>query len=225
MNNFLEIKRNSQDISKYTIYGERHSGTKLLQKIITSSTTLNINWNYGYKHWFGFTDKGLILDAQDTLFFGIVRNPYDWLLSFYKEPHHVPINNRVPIGNFLFNEWYSVQDYVFNNTEILQDRNFISGHRYKNIFDLRSHKIYYIRQVLPILCRNLVLLRYEDLVSNTVEIISGIKALLNHSQRKQKNSYYIKSNKTYECSSLIKNMIDYHIDWDIEHTVGYHRIN
>lgn len=223
MTNFINLKRNTSIINRYTIYGERHSGTKLLQKIISSNTTLSLTWDYGYKHWFGFTDKQSILSAQDTLFIGIVRSPYDWLLSFYKEPHHVPIQNRLPIGNFLFNEWYSVQDYVFDNTEILQDRNFISGTRYKNIFDLRSHKLYYIRQMLPLLCSNFVILRYEDLISNTIEIISGIKALLNHYQRKPINSYYLKPNKVYECSLLIKDMINHHIDWDVENTVGYYR--
>lgn len=225
MNDFILTKRNHYYLNRYTIYGERHSGTKLLQKIINANTTLKSTWDFGYKHFFGFTDPSLIIQENNTLFVCIVRNPYDWLLAFYKEPHHVPSHNRIPIGNFLFNEWYSVEDYEFDKTEIVLDRNFRSGHKYKNIFALRRHKIYYMRQVLPMLCNNLILLKYENLISNPIGIISSIKALLDDTQRKRTNNFYIKPQNKYECKPIVKSMIDYHIDWDIEHTIGYARLD
>lgn len=38
-------------INQYTIYGERHSGTKLLQQLIDTYCHINLTWQYGWKHF------------------------------------------------------------------------------------------------------------------------------------------------------------------------------
>ena len=43
-------------ITKVTIYGERCSGTTYLENIITKNFNVEITWDYGWKHFFGFND-------------------------------------------------------------------------------------------------------------------------------------------------------------------------
>lgn len=219
MNNFIYVKQSNRIINKYTIYGERHSGTKLIQKIFAANTHLELTWEYGWKHWIGFCDKQTIINANDTLFVCLVRNPYDWILSFFREPHHVPKENRESINNFLTKQWYSVYDAIFDTTEILDDRNFLTNKRYSNIFDMRKHKIYYMRQLLPQICSNMILLSYETLTTNTESVIMDIWDYLN--TKNQNPSYYIKAPKNYSHSTDIHNQINNSIEWDYEKTVGY----
>ena len=56
-------------ITKYTIYGERCSGTNYLEDIISKNFNVEITWRYGWKHFFGhnITDKTNNLDLQETL--------------------------------------------------------------------------------------------------------------------------------------------------------------
>ena len=75
-------------VKKYTIYGERCSGTNYLENIIN----VNITWDYGWKHFFGFQDDKL-KKSDDTLFICIVRNLPDWINSFYREKYHLPLND------------------------------------------------------------------------------------------------------------------------------------
>ena len=60
-------------INKYTIYGERNSGTSYLEQLMYknfNSSNIFIN----HKHFFGHKD---LSNTDDTLFIAIVRNPYD----------------------------------------------------------------------------------------------------------------------------------------------------
>ena len=43
-------------LKKYTIYGERCSGTNYLENIININFDVKITWEYGWKHFFGFED-------------------------------------------------------------------------------------------------------------------------------------------------------------------------
>ena len=75
-------------IQNYTIYGERCSGTNYLERIMGLNFDINITWNYGWKHFFGFQDNKLE-NSDDTLFICIVRNLPDWINSLYRTPHHL----------------------------------------------------------------------------------------------------------------------------------------
>jgi hypothetical protein len=130
------------NLTNFTIYGERHCGTKLLQDLIIRNFKMPITWDYGFKHWFGFCDKSVLEKADNTLFIGIVRSPYDWIMAMKKTPYHLKISKQQPIQDLLFKEWCSFDDD--NNQEIIHDRNYITGNRYKNIFEMRSCKLNYL---------------------------------------------------------------------------------
>lgn len=164
-------------IKKYTIYGERCSGTNYLENLIDINFNAEITWKYGWKHFFGFNDDKL-KDSDDTLFICIVRDIKPWLNSLYRDKHHLPEHLKNKIDNFLNEEFYSISYANFDSDghplEIMQDRNIYTGERYKNIFELRHTKLKYMIDDLPNKVKNYVFIRYEDLINNfatTMEII------------------------------------------------------
>ena len=72
-------------INKYTIYGERNSGTNYLKQLMDKNFDVCFN-EINHKHFFWHND---LSNTDDILFIAIVRNPYDWLNSMYKTPYHI----------------------------------------------------------------------------------------------------------------------------------------
>tara|TARA_B100000886_G_scaffold339800_1_gene306425 strand:+ start:5772 stop:9152 length:3381 start_codon:yes stop_codon:yes gene_type:complete len=180
-NNWKKKKINT--IKKYTIYGERCTGTNYLENIINMNFDVNITWEYGWKHFFGFQDDKL-KNSDNTLFICIVRNLPDWINSFYREMHHLPLrykNNmseEEKIDEFLNKEFWSFFDNNGNrdiSKEIMEDRNMYTGERYKNIFELRNTKIKWMIEDLPNKVKNYIFIRYEDLENNFEKILLEIK--------------------------------------------------
>jgi hypothetical protein len=217
----LIYKRNMScpSIVQYTIFGERHSGTNFLQNILSEYfTDISITWEYGWKHWFGFTKHEKIIRSPRTLFIGIVRNPYNWICAMDKEPYHMPIQKNM--RSLLLKQWISTDS---NNKEILFDRNYYTGKAYKNIFELRRYKIHYLRQILYNICDNYVLLRYEDLLDNLSLNIQSIAEIFSINKVDILSNIVVNKKQDYEISDNNKNIIDTNIDWTIENTIGYYK--
>lgn len=157
---------------KFTIYGERCSGTNYLQNLIELNFDAEVTWVYEWKHFFGFHN---LEDANDTLFICIARDLYSWLNSFYRLPHHWSHNHEVlndRIDLFLNKEFYSINE---NGEEIMTDRHIYTKERYKNVFELRHTKLKYLLEDLPNKVENYIFIKYEDLIDdfeNTMEKIS-----------------------------------------------------
>ena len=170
-------------LKKYTIYGERCSGTNYLENIININFYVKITWEYGWKHFFGFQDDKL-KNSDDTLFICIVRNLPDWINSFYREMHHLPLqykNNmseEEKLEEFLNKEFWSFNDNNMNRDtkkELMHDRNIYTGERYKNIFELRHTKIKWMLEDLPNKVKNCIFIRYEDLINDFDKTLLKIK--------------------------------------------------
>ena len=170
-------------LKKYTIYGERCSGTNYLENIININFDVNLSWEYGWKHFFGFQDDKL-KNSDNTLFICIVRNLPDWINSFYREKHHLPLRYKTnmseeeKIDEFLNKEFWSFNDNNNNrdtSKEIMEDRNIYTGERYKNIFELRHTKIKWMLEDLQIKIKNCIFIKYEDLINNFEETLFKIK--------------------------------------------------
>lgn len=164
-------------IKKFVIYGERCSGTNFLENIIKTNFGLELSTEYSWKHFFGFDkfDK----PNEDTLFIGIVRNPIYWLNSFSKELHHVPKENRT-LKNFLVNEFYSVDD---KNKIIIKDINYVTKKKYKNVFELRKMKNFYLINIMKHKAKNYILINYESLLFNYDYTLDFIKDKFNLSKK------------------------------------------
>lgn len=174
----------TQPIKKFAILGERCSGTNFLEECISHNFQINYTSEYGNKHFFCYNDYNNT--SNDTLFIGIIRNPIYWLNSFSKELYHIPEINRKSLNNFLFNEFYSVKDefenknvtlptniFMLNNKYYTKqydintnDLNYLTGKKYKNIFELRKVKNYFLINVIPNKVKNYILINYEDLLFN-----------------------------------------------------------
>ena len=211
-------------INKYTIFGERCSGTNYLFDILNINFDAEITWDYGWKHFFGFQDEEL-QDSDNTLFICIVRNPVDWINSFYREMHHLhlkyktTLSEEAKLDEFLNKEFWSINDDDGNNdiaNEKMEDRNIYTGERYKNIFELRHTKIKWLLTDLPNKVKNYVFIRYEDLkydFTNTVLQIKNkglkfkehITSPINTNRYKNTPEIFVEKTNTIESSVIMNN--------------------
>jgi hypothetical protein len=219
-------------INRYFIFGERHSGTKCLNKNIVSVFGLKLNQDFGHKHFFGFHNPHDLIKNQDTLFLGIVRDPYQWIAAMNKEPHHVPSCLK-PLFDHLEDEWYSIDQYynlhdkrsyrMDRTKEILDDRSFVNGDRYGNIFELRISKLNYLVNILPNLVKNYILISYESLTLNRDLYLSIVENTFNITRKTNATLPPIHKPKIREIPQGIKNLISCNLNWTIENQIGYNR--
>lgn len=246
-------------IKNLKIYGERCSGTNLLQGMCVGSSELQndrkiflkvksspLTGNtipvipkppefdgafdlklfygkeyYGWKHWFGWYSQDIIHDGADTLFLCIARDPYDWINSFYNNKHHVPKEN-FPLEKFLLCEWYSTitapnsPDY---GEELLLDRNWKTGKRYQNIFELRKNKLEYLFDVMSKIAQNYEFIRFEELCTDHNKILNRIAK--KYGLHLNENYFKPIPQEHYDLDEEMLKIINDNIDWDMEQKVGY----
>ena len=149
-------------MKKFTILGERCSGTNYLESLITKNFDVEVTWEYGWKHFFGFND---LANSDDTLFIGIVRDPHTWMNSLWREKHHLQPGLRSNIKSYLNEEFWSYYDAIKHKStglygkERMEDRNIYTGHRYENIFEMRKTKLKYLIEDMPNKVKNYI---YND---------------------------------------------------------------
>ena len=159
--------QSSKPLKYFTILGERCSGTTFIEYAI--------KWNFKLKyyrilnkHFFG--NDNSIFDSEkmkQTLVIYVTRDPVEWIDSFFKRLHHVALQNKKSIYNFLNNEFYSIHELgPLKWQELMEDRNIITKERYQNIFELRKVKNNFILETLPNLVENLQIIRYENMREN-----------------------------------------------------------
>ena len=218
----------SSKIENIQIYGERCSGTNYLEKLLDINFHVNIKWNYGWKHFFGFHD---LSNSDNTLFVCIIRNPIDWINSLYRTPHHIPHHLLENKDSFLNYQFYSIYKNKNNfGKEILHDRNIFTKNKYNNIFELRKTKINFLLNELPTKVKNYIFIRYEDLIDNfeiTINKIKNkglkVKSLNfpeNYYNYKKTNKKFIKEKKTefFTKDDFLNNP---NFDYEIEKKLGY----
>ena len=160
-------------IKKYVLFGERCSGTTYLDNIMIKNFDIDRN-NFGNKHFFGFQSKEKFKNASDTLFICIVRDLFDWLNSFYLNPHHLPEELKLNTHNFLNNCFHNKKCKKYKKI-INFDLNIYTNEKYKNIFELRHVKLKWMIEDLPNLVSNYIFIKYEDLRDNFENTMIDIK--------------------------------------------------
>jgi len=214
-------------IKKFTIYGERCSGTNFLMHSINENFEIEYTTKYAWKHFFGHYKFEKNVEENETLFIGIVRNPIEWIDSFYKKLHHIPNDNKKNIYAFLFNIFYSIYD---DKTEIMEDRHLKTNNRYKNIFELRNIKNDYLLNEMKLNVKNYLLIRYEDLRDNYDTVLNFLKIKFD---LKKKNDNYLKINnykgshnklyfkKNINLNKNLINIIKKNLNKTQENSIGY----
>jgi hypothetical protein len=210
-------------IKNFTIYGERHSGTKFLKRTIEKSFSIPVVWDFGWKHFFGHYDNLIKNNGQNTLFFGIVRNPYDWIMAMHKHAYHVPHFISKDFDCLVSSEWLSVNAQGKEKTDQFgnyEDRNYVNGKKFNNIFELRKTKNNYLYHNMPKLCQNYCLINYETLVSNYQNLLTNISNLFNI----KFNNKICKVNAPteYKLTKHQKTIINNNIEWSIENKLNYY---
>lgn len=227
-------------IKKFTVYGERCSGTNYIEDLIKKTFDLPVTWEYGWKHFFGFSD---LENSDDCLFVAIVRNPYDWLKSLYLQKHHMAATLRHDFGSFLQKEWYSFRDMVdkvngkyynqprfedFKYKEIMHDRNLNTGERYKNVFEMRDVKNRFLYYELPKKVKNCCFITYDDLKNNPDIILKkmGKKFGLKANNVEQDFDYDPKYKqkfieKIYHIEPKYMRLINDKLNWPMEKKMGF----
>ena len=165
-------------ITRYTILGERCSGTNYLQNVMELNFELPLTWDYGFKHFFGFANYQ-DQESDNTLFIGIVRESFSWINSMYRKKFHLALHLRQNINSFLNNQFYSIYDEYSERsdfTEIQEDRHIYEGRRYRNIFESRSVKLQFLLNDMPKRVKHYIFIRYEDLRDDFVSTMERIKA-------------------------------------------------
>jgi hypothetical protein len=152
------------NLKTFTILGERCSGTHYLQYSILNN--FELEYLKLEKHFFGHSE---LSNNPEMLYICLIRDPVEWIDSFFKRLHHVPSENSKDIDSFLNNEWRSIDDTT--GIEIMEDRHIISKKRYTDIFELRQVKNEYLMSLKN---KNTLILKYEDLRDNYDYILNQI---------------------------------------------------
>ena len=208
----------------FTILGERCSGTNFLENAILENFDIGLTWTFGNKHFFGHHKYK---NSDNVLFIGIVRNPYDWVNSFYRDKHHLPPELTANVESFLCNEFYSINE----GKEIMEDRNIINNNRYSNIYESRFIKTKFLIEEMPKKVKNYILIKYEDLNNNyekTHEIIEKQFNLKRKNKDFVKIEHYRGKKKLEKVKSILNNykidkklFFDKMLDKTIEKKLGY----
>jgi len=166
------VTKNNSKIDYFCIFGERCSGTNFLEQALLENFHIKIHEHQINKHFFGQKE----LPKEDNiLYIGIVRDPYTWINSLYKYPYHIDKTIRYNKQLFINSEIYSKD----HNNEIMQDRNIFTKERYKNIFELRKVKLEFLYDKMPLLAKNYILIKYEDLRDDYENTLNFIKVQFN----------------------------------------------
>ena len=207
-------------IQQYTIYGERHSGTNFLEHFINQSFGLSYTQQFGHKHFFTpFHLENQTID--NTIFFCITRNPYDWLVAMYKKPYHCGFGIK-NFQEFLLHEWWSRQDFA--GPEIYEDRNWNTGQRYKNIIELRKNKMLYLAELK---FYQKYLLQFENFLTlkTTFYIKQNIAAQFHLQSKPHKIIFKPQKQHFLNITKEIFDLINNKIDWSVEELIGYKPFN
>lgn len=219
---------------KVQIYGERCSGTNFLEQVILLNFKTEITWEYGFKHFFGFNEYD---NSDDTLFISIIRDPVDWLNSFFRNPHQLHYSCCKDIKCFLYNTIGSFKHNsprfrmgrINQGPEKMTDRNMYTKQRYKNIFELRYTKLKYMRETLPTKVKNHIFIKYEDLRDDFENTMNKIRDMGLEIKNEQKYPIPLnKPAKNYQTMGKKHNIIPKHIilnhpnfNTTIEKDLGY----
>lgn len=207
----LILKTNKQSIQNFTIFAERHCGTNFLEKWIKKSLNIPVTWKYGWKHFWTHHEK-TIPYSNNTLFIGIVRNPYNWIPAMHKNPYHIILDPKITLLNFMNCKIMSIGNKTGNLLE----------QEYNDIFHLREIKNNHLLNTMPCICENYLLLNYESLFNINI-IFDEIASNFELPKYEFCSNNFVQS--SYALSGLELDDINKNLNWTTENLIGYHKQN
>ena len=225
---------NSQ-IKRIQIFGERCSGTSFLNHLVAENLkSVRLCKDFGWKH--GFHEAGVEV-ARDCLFIVIYRNPFDWLRSLHRRPHHVgPTLKKRSFSEFIRTEWWCIWDEDASKTpadelygaEMMAERNPETGERFADVIDLRTAKIRDWESLRDKVAHS-VYVRYEDLAASPSQFIDSLTRRFGlpkpptftpiERKRGKRGQYHPKVYKRIRASDL-RHIVG-RLDAELESSIGY----
>lgn len=218
---------------KYVLFGQRNSGTSYIRNLLLNNFTNITEFGNVWKH--GLVKNELIpSDNDDIVFFLVVRNPYEWIKSFYHNPSDAkPIykKEKGTIHDFIQKSIKlkaSIMTIDDNNNHVRQP----IVEEYKNIIEMRNNKIKSFL-TLQNIAKKLQIINYEEARDNPKKIINNIANKYGFKLKSnfvpimyyKKNTEMLYEPKKYDklSESDIK-FINSKLNWENENRVGYQRI-
>ena len=165
------------------IFGERHSGTNLLQHVLEQLFCARIEpLAFGFKHWWlglerenrsreSLKSSANRIDAPAVVF--IVRQAGAWARAMYRQPHHNPKAPGVDMVRFLRQVWHSYE--VPSPFRFPPQGAIIESA--PSILDLRADKMAQMLSLQEHLPCSLII-RYEELLSDPLKVVSSLATTL-----------------------------------------------
>lgn len=230
--------KSGSEIHEIKVCGERCSGTTFLRDLMFENfPVIDVHTHgshrFGYKHflwWLEFPKDVLKLKklsynmqavtlakSKKCLFIVIVRNPYDWIRSFYRAHHHV----SKKLLNQGFFHFISSQWCLKDKFQVIDGYNPYTGKPFNNVLELRSYKMKnYL--ILGDRVDNFCLVRHEDIAKDPEQFVNFI-ANFYELPRSEKfmacRKYKPKKYPPFDERSL--NFINQALNWEIEEVLGY----
>lgn len=183
-------------IKRVTIFGERCSGTSFIEAAIKKNFEIEwAGWDYGWKHGFSHDCFPFV---DDLLVLVVVRNPVDWLGSFFRTPHHLDPEMITTFADFLtqpVKTWEMVEDRV--DEQIGEDRNPNTLRPFRDVFELRARKLQYLLDELSLKVSHYYLVSYEDFKANYTASLHKIQQRFSLTLRKNNVQSSKKSSETF----------------------------
>lgn len=152
----LAHQSNGVPIRSAYVFGERNSGTNYVGNLIMRNCRAGQTGAglydpankaaFGWKHGFPTMARG----PENVLAIAVYREPIAWLHSLNRMPWNTPKQMRgLPFSQFIRHDWQSViDDHGFGiepdhpkwNTELMADRDPVTGQRFANAMQLRNAK-------------------------------------------------------------------------------------
>lgn len=221
-----------EEIKAYMILGERKSGTNYLRHLITENIPSLVWREQWHKHivpWVDLDDEKVVRANQgeysifpDSLYIYIVRNPYDWVRSLFRNAYDSKIDNE-DFDVYISHPWYnSWREDILNP---------YTGRVFENVFSMRDYKI---KSLLKWSQRvqNFLIVRYEDIATEqgAQEFMLFLKELVKldfdvgftpvNYHKFNKDRKFIQ--KPYRLLTLSQHsLINESLDWEVEETIGY----
>ena len=222
-----------EDIQRIQIFGQRCSGTNFLEKLLLENfSSIEIGNYYGFKHLWNAKLKRPIREGDGIKIIIIVRNPYDWLRSVHREPHHCPQLMARPLDVFIDEplKAYKSKNWNNHNREIrfstINEENLIEF--FPNFIECRNAKMATFSNLIndyPFIYS----INYEDLRDRTESELIKIGESLNLDRKSSFKpvSAYKGSGKDYKAKKYIRisksslSRINQSLNWNIENRFGY----
>ena len=242
-----------EKITRFQICGERCSGTSFVHHLLQDNFPLvKPTSDYGWKHYlWWFKDEAptdskkakqklkilrylpqaaTLADSDDCLFVVIIRDPYDWLRSFFCKPHEVHASLKSKgLLHFVSSEWRSAdKPRKVTRFKQIENLNPWTKKPFKNVLELRKHKNQnYLK--LSSLVKNFVFVRYEDVRDAPEEFVCFLKE--NYGMKCSQEFIPITKHKGINKAFVPKSyspfteeelsFINKNLDWANEKSLGY----